>query len=167
MSSNLPPGVTDSMIPGNRPEDVRYERMADRLAEVMGGEPGDPIDHEKFDQLVDFVIAREDEAIREGQTLGEQSEIEEEDMFWTEGYETRIKFAALPDSVQSDLRDRYRENNEDFEGEDEALNILLEERYRGMAPRDVLDEYLEWNGVIGYTGDFLRAVQGIRRAGRL
>lgn len=25
MSSNLPPGVTDSMIPGNRPEDVAWE----------------------------------------------------------------------------------------------------------------------------------------------
>ena len=25
MSSNLPPGVTDSMIPGNRPEDARDE----------------------------------------------------------------------------------------------------------------------------------------------
>lgn len=25
MSSNLPPGVTDSMIPGNRPEDQEFE----------------------------------------------------------------------------------------------------------------------------------------------
>lgn len=26
-ASNLPPGVTESMIPGNRPEDVRYEEL--------------------------------------------------------------------------------------------------------------------------------------------
>jgi hypothetical protein len=29
MNDNLPPGVTDSMIPGNRPEDARYEAQVD------------------------------------------------------------------------------------------------------------------------------------------
>lgn len=29
MSSNLPPGVTESMIPGNRPEDVMFEKWLD------------------------------------------------------------------------------------------------------------------------------------------
>lgn len=31
MSSNLPPGVTDSMLPGNRPEDMENERAWDEL----------------------------------------------------------------------------------------------------------------------------------------
>lgn len=31
MASNLPPGVTDSMIPGNRPEDVAFDAFCDRL----------------------------------------------------------------------------------------------------------------------------------------
>jgi len=31
MSSNLPPGVTESMIPGNRPEDLAYEVAIDEL----------------------------------------------------------------------------------------------------------------------------------------
>ncbi len=29
MRSNLPPGVTESMIPGNRPEDMEWERFWD------------------------------------------------------------------------------------------------------------------------------------------
>ena len=29
MSSNLPPGVTESMIPGNRPEDAAFETWHD------------------------------------------------------------------------------------------------------------------------------------------
>lgn len=29
--SNLPPGVTTSMIPGNRPEDARYERALEEF----------------------------------------------------------------------------------------------------------------------------------------
>lgn len=29
MSSNLPPGVTDAMLPGNRPEDLAWERFWD------------------------------------------------------------------------------------------------------------------------------------------
>jgi len=36
MSSNLPPGVTDSMIPGNRPEDFRFDTM-------MEGDIGDEL----------------------------------------------------------------------------------------------------------------------------
>lgn len=37
MASNLPPGCTDSMIPGNRPEDEAWER----LFEIIGKESGD------------------------------------------------------------------------------------------------------------------------------
>lgn len=33
MSSNLPPGVTESMIPGNRPEDMEHEALAEKLSE--------------------------------------------------------------------------------------------------------------------------------------
>ena len=29
--SNLPPGVTESMIPGNRPEDAAWERLFDEM----------------------------------------------------------------------------------------------------------------------------------------
>lgn len=29
--SNLPPGVTESMIPGNRPEDVLWDRLVDEV----------------------------------------------------------------------------------------------------------------------------------------
>lgn len=31
MSSNLPPGVTEGMIPGNRPEDADFENMIEWL----------------------------------------------------------------------------------------------------------------------------------------
>lgn len=31
--TNLPPGVSDSMIPGNRPEDL----LADRISEALSG----------------------------------------------------------------------------------------------------------------------------------
>lgn len=35
MSSNLPPGVTDSMLPGNTPEDHKAEAFADWLWDVV------------------------------------------------------------------------------------------------------------------------------------
>ena len=40
--SNLPPGVTPSMIPGDRPEDVAWEKMLewiDTMAQFMIVEP--------------------------------------------------------------------------------------------------------------------------------
>ena len=35
MASNLPPGVTDSMLPGNRPEDIWFENFVDALYEKI------------------------------------------------------------------------------------------------------------------------------------
>ena len=32
-SSNLPPGVTESMIPGNRPEDIAWEKLLDEIGD--------------------------------------------------------------------------------------------------------------------------------------
>jgi hypothetical protein len=32
--TNLPPGVTESMIPGNRPEDVRADELGEALTAV-------------------------------------------------------------------------------------------------------------------------------------
>ena len=36
MSSNLPPGVTDGMIPGNRPEDAEEERICEAITVLIG-----------------------------------------------------------------------------------------------------------------------------------
>ncbi|HBR33668.1 MAG TPA: hypothetical protein DD734_03475 [Firmicutes bacterium] len=41
MSSNLPPGVTESMLPGNRPEDLEYEEAISDLIEELSS----TIDH--------------------------------------------------------------------------------------------------------------------------
>lgn len=35
MASNLPPGVTESMIPGNRPGDAADEELAGRIWEIL------------------------------------------------------------------------------------------------------------------------------------
>ena len=44
MSSNLPPGVTDSMILGNRPEDIAWEYVHDRIDDDSNSEGLDPED---------------------------------------------------------------------------------------------------------------------------
>jgi hypothetical protein len=35
-TSNLPPGVESHMIPGNRPEDVAYEKLAEEVSDAIG-----------------------------------------------------------------------------------------------------------------------------------
>jgi hypothetical protein len=32
MNNNLPPGVTEGMIPGNRPQDIEWEQLIDAIA---------------------------------------------------------------------------------------------------------------------------------------
>jgi len=35
INSNLPPGIVDGMLPGNRPEDIEFEEFVEWLSEWM------------------------------------------------------------------------------------------------------------------------------------
>lgn len=54
MPSNLPPGVTDAMIPGNTAADAKYEWLTQRLSLVLGND-ADKISDEAFELLALFV----------------------------------------------------------------------------------------------------------------
>lgn len=43
-SSNLPPGVTESMIPGNTPEDHEWESMAETIGKIADDNSLTPTD---------------------------------------------------------------------------------------------------------------------------
>jgi hypothetical protein len=49
---NLPPGVTQNMIPGNRPEDLRRERLLEELSAII---PFGELTEERSDKLADYV----------------------------------------------------------------------------------------------------------------
>lgn len=55
--SNLPPGVTDSMIPGNRPEDSPYEKWCDDL-ELMLKTAEIECNGDQFDVLANAIWNR-------------------------------------------------------------------------------------------------------------
>ena len=46
MASNLPPGVTESMIPGNRPEDMARESAEEKLLDALSAENLTPFEYE-------------------------------------------------------------------------------------------------------------------------
>lgn len=53
--TNYPPGVTEGMIPGNRPEDVLWDMCYELLEDELSGRGLDVPDIE-FDRLLDAVI---------------------------------------------------------------------------------------------------------------
>lgn len=65
MSSNLPPGVAENDIPGNRPEDALFEKLFDRLPISIQDEIeketqlGEKL-NEQFHQLIDQIFTEED-----------------------------------------------------------------------------------------------------------
>lgn len=71
--SNLPPGVTDSMIPGNRPEDIEYdafwEAVTNKAHELGLGEvwPDAWPEDERIIQLIDWISG---EAYTKGYNAG-------------------------------------------------------------------------------------------------
>ncbi len=67
MSSNLPPGVTDSMIPGNRPEDLAEEAFWEALYEKAGVTSEDSLDAEG---VVRLIQAARDLAYQAGYNAG-------------------------------------------------------------------------------------------------
>ena len=46
MASNLPPGVTESMLPGNRPEDIAQEAAEEKLLDALSFENLSPHEYE-------------------------------------------------------------------------------------------------------------------------
>ena len=46
MASNLPPGVTVSMLPGNRPEDIAQEAAEEKLLDALSFENLSPLEYE-------------------------------------------------------------------------------------------------------------------------
>lgn len=64
--SNLPPGVTVGMIPGNRPEDEWYDKFLDSLSEVVMLET-DPVQYaEELLALARVIERHRSEAYRQG-----------------------------------------------------------------------------------------------------
>jgi hypothetical protein len=48
---NLPPGVTESMIPGNRPEDIAWEKAWETLEKRLGRKPTEEEVEEHLESL--------------------------------------------------------------------------------------------------------------------
>lgn len=71
--SNLPPGVTESMIPGNRPEDIAYEELWERVYDkayevgLVTDASNDLLESEPFIQLIDWLSGH---AYQKGYTAG-------------------------------------------------------------------------------------------------
>lgn len=63
-----------------------------------------------------------------------------------------IDFDKLPSRVRSDLLDFCGENRYPWV------------RYAMMSDAEILDDYLVWNGIIGYSENIVAAVDGIRKA---
>ena len=55
MNNNLPPGVTEAMIPGNRPQDIEWEQIIDAVAIFI--EDGlDRADHHDKEDIPSLLI---------------------------------------------------------------------------------------------------------------
>lgn len=67
--SNLPPGVTENMIPGNRPADVAYENLCEAVGDLVGSEFAEG---DKFEPLCQWISDRLDDANRAGYQEGVQ-----------------------------------------------------------------------------------------------
>ena len=82
MSSNLPPGVSENMIPGNRPEDLEYEHFWDTLIDRVGDLSGAPSFWYEQDWLITVVdMAAElsyDKGMADGRMEEQMSQMAEE-----------------------------------------------------------------------------------------
>lgn len=61
-----------------------------------------------------------------------------------------LDISSIPDQVLSDIME-----NRDTERESDLVNY---------SPMEALNYYLQWNGIIGYTGQILEAIDGLECA---
>lgn len=64
MTSNLPPGVTDQMLPGNTPEDAAFEALCEALGEILPDI--EQLSEETITRLAEFILDREAKAYKDG-----------------------------------------------------------------------------------------------------
>jgi hypothetical protein len=65
MASNLPPGCRESDIPGNRPEDIAYEKLVDEIENALKPLHCEDSD-EEFERVTEDIIKLIDKAYEEG-----------------------------------------------------------------------------------------------------
>lgn len=68
MASNLPPGITDSMLPGNTPEDIAFERLCEELQDYVPAE----MSEKHFLRLAEWIADKLEKAESSGYNLGLQ-----------------------------------------------------------------------------------------------
>lgn len=105
MSSNLPPGVTESMIPGNRPQDIEAERYRDELGD---------------DDLLDFIDGKESDEV----AGAVRYEDEDRDIWLLESDEVPV-LPDWPADPPRTLRNGQVVTLVRFESEDDLLAYVL------------------------------------------
>lgn len=73
-----------------------------------------------------------------------------------------LDLAKLPFNVLSDIRESLGATEEEAElpvGEYRRDSII-----EGLGPHEALDKFLTWNGIQGYTGTIIGALDGLRKA---
>lgn len=75
-----------------------------------------------------------------------------------------IDIDKIPAGVLSDVRQYVRDNG--MVRPHDVSNARCDEVIRESSMEDVLDMYLKWNGIIGYTRDILRCVEALQAASR-
>jgi hypothetical protein len=68
-----------------------------------------------------------------------------------------IDIDSLPDEVLTNILQR---NGLDDSEDEEAIKAL----FKNMTVYQAMDAYLCWNGIHGYTGSIIKALDGIRDA---
>jgi len=117
MSSNLPPGVTESMIPGNRPEDADDEAFFDKLLNLPGLDQGAVNAVAGNTALQEVIIAARDLGFEAGYNEGMSAvlEREQEEQDWADEYEAqeRARWEEDPEKQQDRLeREAFIEEEE-------------------------------------------------------
>ena len=69
----------------------------------------------------------------------------------------KLEASKLPSNVLSDVREFLVENRYDVKTNDDADFVI-----QNSTVEELFDYYLVWNGIIGFTGQFIEALDGIR-----
>ena len=122
-----------------------YDEMIEELDRILT----DTSDDELLEAVNQFVTQRIDEARNAGHIEGEKCALEASIKRWGLSDTPTVKVSQLPRAVQSDVAEFTVDN---------------ESHSPPRSPREYLQCYLTWNGIIGFTDDLILAFHGIEKA---
>jgi hypothetical protein len=175
MNSNLPPGVTDGMLPGNRAEDAEWELLMEDVADVLAN-AGFKASEEQIELIGKHWADKLALAETRSHTMGRHEAEQDHSQLWHGRADGMVRYDQLPEWFKEQMREEVKDEiisalPTPSVITKKKLNKRLDEAARKKVESadayTIFDLFCQWNGIVNFTQKLLNAIQAIEQGAKV